>query len=176
MWSGGKKPNKYFPKEAKDRKPPPSLPTPTVTLMWLNETQQQQLSCQPQHTHSVKAQLCASTVHKKIQTCSPWIGRCRPTSVFPSPHLPPQALFSLAVWAPAYIWKLLSDISDGQAFPACEVYVSIRRWLGLIQWPLILFYLAGGQQGTSSSYKGLPTLPASHSLCFFFSVALVPLL
>lgn len=65
MWSGGKKPNKYFPKEAKDRKPPPSLPTPAVTLMWLNETQQQQLLCQPQHTHSVKAQLCVSTVHKK---------------------------------------------------------------------------------------------------------------
>lgn len=65
MWSGGKKPNKYFPKEAKDRKPPPSLPTPAVTLMWLNETQRQRLSCQPQHTHSVKAQLCASTVHKK---------------------------------------------------------------------------------------------------------------
>lgn len=67
MWSGGKKPNKYFPKEAKARKPPPSLPTPAVTLMWLNETQQQQLSCQPQHTRSVKAQLCASTVHKKTK-------------------------------------------------------------------------------------------------------------
>lgn len=119
MWSGGKKPNKYFPKEAKDRKPPPGLPTPAVTLMWLNETQQQQLSCQPQHTHSVKAQLCASTVHKKKKkSCSHWMGRCRPTSVFPSPHLPPHALFSSAVWAPAYIWKLLSDISDGQALPS----------------------------------------------------------
>ena len=45
-------------------------------------------------------------------------------SLPPSPF-PPST--PSAVWAEAYIWKLLSDISDGQVLiPACEVCVNLR--------------------------------------------------
>lgn len=135
MWSGGKKPNKYFPKEAKDRKPPPSLPTPAVTLMRLNETQQQRLSCQPQHTHSVKVQLCASTVHekkkKKKAGALEWADADQHLSSPALTSRPSPSSPRLSERLPTSGSCWVTSVTD-RLFPACEVYVSIRRLLGLI--------------------------------------------
>lgn len=119
-----------FPKEAQHRTP---LPHPPL-LLWCerNGSQSRKSSCQPQRTHSF---LHTGTQSLQISVLAYFVLPLYP-HIKPADALtlkePAQAPICLshspsAVWAAVYIWKLLSDISDGQVLiPACEVCVNLR--------------------------------------------------